>query len=497
MRTCRASCVFVLTLTAIAVALLGAPADWPSFRGPNGSGVARTSGLPIELRPDRNVVWRTALPSGVSSPILTPDRVFVTAAEKGHLLTICLDRSSGRILWQREIQPNRSETLHKLNSPASSTPVTDGESVYVFFADFGLVSYGREGNELWRLPLGPFTNLHGMAVSPIVVENKIVLLCDQDSESYLLAVDRASGKTLWKTPRPEAVHGFATPTVFRPRAGPVQLITPGSYQLDSYSADTGQRLWWVRGLTWQVKPTAVVDEETIYATGWAPGADAGERQNLPPFEEVLKEGDKNSDGKLSPEEVPERFRHSGSWNAIDLQRDGVLDARDWSFYRARRSAQNVTIAVRPGTSSGDLAESHIVWQTDRSVPVVSSPLLYQGILYTIKDGGILTSFDPATGKILKQARLQGAIDSYYASPVAGDNKIFLASETGKISVVKPGTQWEILAVNDLNEPCYATPAIGDGRIYIRTPSTLYCFADQHAVEGRTSAQTLQSLAEKK
>jgi outer membrane protein assembly factor BamB len=336
-----------------------------------------------------------------------------------------------------------------------------------------------------------------MAVSPIAVENKIILLCDQDSESYLLAVDRASGKTLWKTLRPEAVHGFATPTVFRPRAGPVQLITPGSYQLDSYSTDTGQRLWWVRGLTWQVKPTAVVDEETIYATGWAPGADAGERQNLPSFEEVLKEGDKNSDGKLSPEEVPERFRHSGSWNAIDLQRDGVLDARDWSFYRARRSAQNVTMAVRPGTSSGDLATNHIVWQTDRSVPVVSSPLLYQGILYTIKDGGILTSFDPATGKILKQARLQGAIDSYYASPVAGDNKIFLASETGKISVVKPGTQWEILAVNDLNEPCYATPAIGDGRIYIRTLTTLYCSANQHAVEGRTSAQTLQSLAEKK
>jgi outer membrane protein assembly factor BamB len=338
-----------------------------------------------------------------------------------------------------------------------------------------------------------------VAASPIVVEGKVVLLCDQDTDSYLLAVDKVDGKNVWKTPRPHAVHGFATPTVFRPRAGPVQLITPGSYQLDSHSADTGLRLWWIRGMTWQVKPTAVVNAETIYATGWAPGADAGERQNLPPFEEVLKEGDRNGDGKLSPEEVPERLRHSGSWNAIDLQRDGVLDARDWSFYRARRSAQNVTMAVRPGTSRGDLTESHVVWQTDRSVPVVSSPLLYEGVLYTIKDGGILTSLDPATGKILKQARLQGAIDSYYASPVAADNKIFLASETGKVSVVTPGSQWELLAVNDLNEPCYATPAISDGQIYIRTPSTLYCFANQEPQEERTSggSRALQSSADKR
>jgi hypothetical protein len=245
--------------------------------------------------------------------------------------------------------------------------------------------------------------------------------------------------------------------------------------LTSYSPVTGEKIWWVRGLSWQVKASAVVTSNTVFATGWAPGADGGERENLPAFEEVIKEADKDRDNRLAPDEVPEPLKHRGSWNAIDLQRDGFLDARDWSFYRARRSAHNVTMAIRPGKSTGDLTDTHVLWRYERSVPQVSSPLLYQGGFYTIKDGGILTSLAPETGEVLKQGRLQNAIDSYYASPVAADNKIFLVSETGKVSVVKPGREWELLAVNDLDESCYATPAIADGRIYLRTWTTLYCF----------------------
>ena len=452
-----------------------APADWPAFRGPNASGIADTTGLPTEFGPRLNVVWQTTLPAGASSPVVSERHIFLTDAGERKLETLCLDRSNGRILWRRSITPARSETLHQLNNPASPTPVTDGKNVYAFFGDFGLVSYSGDGTERWRMPLGPFANLHGMAASPILAGGQLFIVCDQDSESYLLAIHQDSGKVAWRTPRPEAVHGFATPSIFHPRQGPDQIIVPGSYQLTAYSAATGERLWWVRGLTWQVKPTAVVSGDTIYATGWAPGADAGERQNLPPFEEVLKEGDKDGDGKLSPDEVPERLRHKGSWNAIDLGRDGFLDGRDWGFYRARRSAQNVTLAIRPGDAKGDLTETQVLWQTDRSVPVVSSPLLYQGVLYTIKDGGILSALDPANGQIHKQARLPGAIDNYYASPVAADSKIFVLSETGKLSVVKAGKEWELLSLNDLNEPCYATPALADSRLYLRTQTTLYCF----------------------
>ena len=475
----------LLVLGALAILSLSSllpgialPADWPSFRGPNGSGIAETSGLPSEFGPQLNVLWKTEAPAGASSPVLTRDRIFLTGIADGQLLTICLDRKTGRVLWRREILPGRSELLHKLNSPASSTPVTDGETVYAFFGDFGLVSYGKDGNERWRMPLGPFTNLHGMAASPILFEDKLILLCDQDENSYLLAVQKQTGKVLWKTDRREAVHGFATPTIFRPEGGPAQLIVPGSYMLTSYSAANGEKLWWVRGLSWQVKTTAVVTADTVYATGWAPGADAGEREDLPAFEEVIKEADKDGDNRLSPNEVPERLRHRGSWNAIDLERDGFLDARDWSFYQARRSAHNVTMAVRPGRATGDLTDTHVLWRHERSVPQVSSPLLYQGGFYTIKDGGILTALAPETGAVLKQGRLQNAIDTYYASPVAADNKIFLVSETGKVSVVKPGREWELLAVNDLDEPCYATPAISDRRIYLRTRTALYCFGQR-------------------
>ena len=121
------------------------------------------------------------------------------------------------------------------------------------------------------------------------------------------------------------------------------------------------------------------------------------------------------------------------------------------------------MAIRPGEAKGDLTETHVLWQMDRSVPVVSSPLLYQGVLYTIKDGGILSALDPVSGQIHKQARLPGAIDNYFASPVAADSKIFVVSETGKLSVVKAGKEWELLSLNDLNEPCYATPALADSR----------------------------------
>jgi outer membrane protein assembly factor BamB len=449
--------------------------DWPSFRGPNGSGLAETTGLPDEFGPGANLIWKTSLTPGASSPVLTKERIFVTASSQGALLTICLDRATGATLWRREVQPQRTEPRHKLNQAASSTPVTDGENVYIFFAEFGLISYGPGGTERWRMPLGPFANLHGMAASPILIDDKLVMVCDQDNDSFLLAVNKENGRLIWKTARPDVVHGFATPSIFRSKEGPAQLIIPGSYQVVSYSAETGEKVWWVRGLTWQVKTTAVVSGDTIYATGWAPGADDGEGLALPPFEIVVKEADTNADGKISAQELPEKWKHGGSWNFIDLDRDGLLDPRDWSFYRARRSSQNVTMAIRPAGRQGDLTDTGVLWKQTRSVPQVSSPLLFQGLLYTIKDGGILTALDPATGAILKQARLTDAIDSYYASPVAADGKIFLASENGKLAVVKPGREWELLRVNNIDEPCYATPAIAAGRIYLRTGTTLYCF----------------------
>lgn len=453
-----------------------AAAEWTSFRGDNGAGVDTSTGLPAELGPTKNVVWRTALAPGTSSPVLTQDRVYLTGHEAEHLITYAVERQTGKITWRREIRSARVERLHKLNSPASATPVTDGSNVFVFFGDFGLVSYGPDGNERWRMPLGPFSNLHGMGASPVLAGNNLVMAVDQDTESYLLAVDKGTGKLVWRTARPAVVHGYATPTLFRPAGGDLQLVVPGSYLLTAYSAAAGEELWSVRGLTWQIKTTGIAQGGTIYVTGWAPGADAGQSQPLPPFEQVCGEIDANKDARLAPDELnPSAYRHSGSWRAIDLDDDAFISAREWSFYRARRAARNMTMAVRPGAARGDLTDSHVLWRNDKFVPQVSSPLLYQGVLYTIKDGGIFTSLDPASGAIHKTARLPGAIDAYYSSPVAADGKIYVASETGKVSVIKPGPQWEPAGVFDFEEQIYATPAIADGRIYLRTSRALYCF----------------------
>jgi outer membrane protein assembly factor BamB len=464
----RAAALFVFLLTT------ASGENWTSFRGPNGSGVS-SEAAPVEIGPDKNVVWKIPVPAGTSSPVLTADRIFLTAWEPGKLVTLALHRETGRLLWRREIPQPREEQRHNLNSPASSTPVTDGVNVYVFFGDFGLAAYGPDGKELWLRPMGPFANLHGMGASPVLAGNRLLLVCDQDTDSYAIAVDKRTGETLWKIERPQVVHGFSTPTLFEPDGGELQLIVPGSYQLLAYSVATGKELWSVRGLTWQMKTTAVVDGGTILASGWAPGADPGQRKPVPAFEEVLKEGDTDGDGKLSPEEVPPRWRHTGSWRAIDLNDDGFLDAREWGFYRARREAQNLTLAVRPGTARGDLTESHVLWRNERWVPQVSSPLVLDGILYTIKDGGILTSMNAATGETHKTARLNGAIDAYYSSPVAAGGLLYVGSEKGKLAVVRAGAEWELVRVNDMEEPVYATPAVSGGRIYLRTASRLYCF----------------------
>lgn len=456
--------------------LLTYAAGWPAFRGDNASGIDDSRGLPTEISPTQNVVWKTALPKGTSSPVLTRDRVYITATENKRLITLAIDRGTGKILWRREIEQPRAEALHKLNSPASATPFTDGTNVYVFFGDFGLASYGPDGNERWRLPMGPFSNLHGMGASPVVAGDRLFFVVDQDTDSYLLSLDKNTGKQLWRTPREGVVHGHATPTLFQPEGGELQVVIPGSYLLASYSAATGREVWSVRGLSWQIKTTGIAHDGVIYVTGWAPGADAGESRPLPPFADVCKEIDANGDGKLSPEELnPSKYKHGGSWRAIDLDANNAIDEREWGFYRARRSARNVTMAVKPGTARGDLTDTHVLWRNEKFVPQVSSPLLYQGVLYTIKDGGILTSIDPATGVIHKTARIPGAIDAYYSSPVAADGKIFIASETGKLSAIKPGAQWEPLTVTDFEESIYATPAIAGGRIYLRTNSALYCF----------------------
>ena len=205
--------------------LLASPADapdpenWSRFRGPNGSGISVSRGLPIEFGPAKNVVWKTELPFGHSSPALTRDRIFLTAARRDQLVTMCLDRHTGRMLWERNAPRPRVEKLDARNGPAGPTPASDGRNVYVFFADFGLLSYDMDGRERWRVPLGPFNNLYGMGASPVLVDDKVVLTCDQNTDSFIIALGQRDGRVRWKTARPEAHSGHSTPILYTPAGG--------------------------------------------------------------------------------------------------------------------------------------------------------------------------------------------------------------------------------------------------------------------------------------
>ena len=461
-------------LVAIASRQAAAAGDWVRFRGPNGSGVAESKPVPVEFAPDKNVVWKTPLPPGHSSPVLSQSRVFLTAFEGKTLLTFCLDRRSGEILWRRASPRDREEKLDERNSPASPTPATDGENVYVFFADYGLLSYDGAGTERWRLPLGPFTNSYGMASSPIVVGDRVILVCDQSLGSFMLSVGKDDGRVRWKIDRPEARTGHSTPVLYRPPGESPQLLVPGSFHLTAYSAETGEKIWWVSGLSFEMKCTPSFGDGLVYVHGYA----SSQQVTVPPFDTVLAGHDPDGDGRFSRAEVPDE-QAKGWFKLMDLDGDGYLNASEWGYYQSARATSGGLLAFRLG-GRGDMTETNFRWRYDKSVPQLPSSLLYQGVLHTVNDNGILTSFRPATGEVIAQGRIQGAIDKFYASPVAADGKIFMVSESGKVAVLKSDGSLGVLAVNELDDLCYATPAIADGRIYIRTRSALYCFAESPA-----------------
>jgi len=451
----------------------GGPTDWSRFRGPNGSGVGDDRALPTEFGRDRNVIWETPLPPGHSSPILSPTHAFVTAADGDDLVTIAIDRSTGRVAWRATAPRARQQRVDDRNNPASPSPATDGENVFVFFQDFGLLSYDAAGRERWRVPLGPFTNAYGMGASPIIVGDLVVLVCDQSIGSFMLAVGTDDGRVRWRVERPGATSGHSTPVMFEPASGPPQLLVPGSFYLSGYDAATGAQLWWAGGLAFEMKATPVHDGATVFISGTAASSfHDSYGGNVPAFAEV-RAADTDGDGRFSREEAPDQLAQK--WmRLLDLDGDGLLDEGEWNRYRAARRSAGGMWAFRLG-GAGDVTDTHAVWHQEKGVPQLPSPLLYRGVLYLVNDGGIATAYDPETGAVLAQARLPDAADSYYASPVAADGKVFLVSELGKVVVLAADGSLRVLAVNDLDEVAYATPAIAGGRLYVRTRTRLYCF----------------------
>jgi len=444
--------------------------QWRQFRGPNGTGVAEGFSLPAEFNPKKNLVWKISVPFARSSPVVTANRIFMTASEGDKLITFAVNRKTGALVWRREVRRARHMPVYRANDAASPSPVSDGKNVFAFFAELGLIAYGPDGAELWRVPLGPFNSFYGMGGSPVLSGNTLVMVCDQRTNSFIVAVDTRSGKVLWNKARPN-FEAYSTPAIYKPKAGPAQVLVLGSNSLDAYSLDKGERLWWITRVGSYPKGVPVLGTDMVYVT-----AEGGEEPFLPPFDESLKQSDKNHDQRLHREEMKgqaEAYEHFG-W--LDANNDDYVDRAEYDFVRNSTVGGHGLTAVRFG-GQGDLTATNVAWRVQKSYPSIPAPLVYQGVMYLMKEGGIVSSLDPASGQVLKMGRTPDALEDYYASPVAADGKIFLVSASGKVTVLKAGAQWEILATNDLGEECWATPAIAGNNLYIRTRGALYSFGE--------------------
>ncbi len=463
-----------------------ADAAEPSVYFRSDSGVAAADRVPLveEVESDDVVRWRTPLGSGHSSPCVCGERIFLTTFVDGKLATVGLDRATGKVLWTQPAPHERVEPTHPSGSPATSTPACDGARVVSFFGSYGLLCYDLDGMLLWQTPMGPFQDEFGSGSSPVLVDGRVLLNEDHDRDNFLLCLDAATGKTIWRTAREGTTRSYATPIVAEfggvSEAGGAaktkQVIVAGALQLTSYDFATGKLLWTVDGLARIVNTTPVVVGDMLYVSTWSPGGDSEARIGMEPWDTALAQWDKNNDKLLTREEcnnpeVLDRFYR------IDLDQSQKLDEAEWVKYaRVFELARNSVMALRASDVPGN--PPRLVWQQDKNIPYVPSPLVYRGVVYLIKDGGILSTLAAADGRTLKVGRVPGA-GKFFASPVAGDGKVYILSDAGNLNVVKAASTdgdapWEAISSRSFGERAVATPALVDGRIYLRTEAALYC-----------------------
>jgi outer membrane protein assembly factor BamB len=502
----------VLASIVLAASASGAlAAHWPQFRGPNGSGIAPDDQPgPVRFGPEENVIWRTAIPPGHSSPCIWGDRIFLTAfdSQTGRLETLCLDRQTGGVLWRKlapavELDP----ALHRFNSPAASTPATDGERVYVYFGSFGMLAYDFAGRELWQRPLPVPPTREGTASSPIVHRDLLWLQRDGNSaDSHLLAVDTKTGETRRTISRPLHGASYSTPMIWE-HDGHELLITAGAGRVDAYDAGDGAEVWWMAGLTFAPIGVPVAGNGLLFASASGTGT-RHEPISLPDWPELLEQFDHDGDGRLAKLEVPEdtaiqlrpevprdtpgnlltyRFIF---FEMFDGDRDGYFTREEWEGLQSfLQSNRDNLLAIRPG-GRGNTTTSHLAWRSTTGLSEMPSPLFYRDRLYFVRNGGMFTSYDPQDGTIIIDRERIGAMGQYVASPVAAGGHIYAASHPGRVTVIRAADKLDVLAVNNLGEEIMATPAVLEGRLYVRTEKHLYAFGEEAVQEERRGSGTV-------
>lgn len=447
--------------------------EWPQFRGAGSGGISRSDRpFPVDVSPEKHVLWKAEVPPGHSSPVVWKDRIYLTGRRDAELLTIALDRATGKVLWESPAPYETLENIHRTGSHAQSSPAVDGDLVVSYFGSSGLSAYDTNGKLRWRVRLGPFKNDFGSGSSPILVGDLVVLVQDHDVGSFIAAYDKATGKQVWRVERSEFLRSYATPVLWE-HSGRKEVVVAGTLRIVGYDLATGAENWTVGGVSRIVNMTPVVGpDSTLYAACFSPGGEGPDQTPPPPVDELFA-SDADKDGAIVESEFPDN-QYKRRFSQIDRNKDGRISRDEYTAVRkALVDGRNVVLAIKPG-GFGDVTKSHVKWEFTKQIPYCPSPLLHDGVLYMVKNGGILTTLDAATGKPLKQGRLRATGD-YYASPVAADGKIYLLSEAGELTVLSAGPEWKEIHRVAFDGDGHGTPALADGKIYARIGTTLYAF----------------------
>jgi outer membrane protein assembly factor BamB len=380
--------------------------------------------------------------------------IFLTAVRETRLETLRLDLDSGAIVWRREVVPillpppaDGTPASWKVRNPddsgrpATPTPVTDGERVFVYFGAFGLLAYDLDGNELWRRVLEvPDPEA---AASPILVGNRLIVVCDRESNSFVEARDKGTGHLLWRTPRGGFRRSRSTP-FHRHLAGKEEVVVNGSLWLAAYRVEDGVESWRFPGLARIATSSPTASGDLVFAAGSAAGDDLG------------------------PEPEPDDPAPLGSSWSLDLS-GGATSA---TAAPPPKPGEGI-FAVRP-EGDAKVPRPGLAWKSTRGAPYASSPLAYRGRLFTVKAGGLVSAYDPESGRqFYHNERLSGAAD-HYASPVAAAGRVYFTSQMGTISVVAASSDSpELLQRIELGEPVLATPALAGRHMVVRTSRALH------------------------